>query len=133
LLADLDGSRSDDGSCLTVRVRAQEGADTVGSSRALSPAQAPQLWISDSSVWTSQITTWRYRVVGSLASTPVILASTTEAVRAAGWATTPPTWTQAMTKARHLSVPGLDDQAPGQLAMLALWQSAGRGAAADQA
>ena len=133
LVAPLQQHRMADDSCLSVRVRAQEAADTIASSGVLPPSRAPQLWLSDSSLWPSRITNWRTRTIGSFATTPVIMVSSAKAVQNAGWTTSRPNWVQLFAGTQNLSMPGLTDQAQGQLAMVALWQSAGRGGAADRA
>jgi len=133
LVSPLQGRRMADGSCLSVQVRGQEAADTIASSAVLPPAQAPQLWISESSLWPPSIHTWKQRVIGSFATTPVVMVSSSKAVTAAGWTTKAPTWAQVFAGAKTLSVPGLGSLAQGELAMIALWQSAGKGPAADRA
>jgi von Willebrand factor type A domain len=133
LTAGLNGHRMDDGSCLSVRVRQQTPTDTVASSIVLPPARAPQLWVSDSSLWMARVTKWKERAVASFASTPVVLVSSGRAVTDHKWADAKVTWTDLLGQARPLAVPDVANQAEGQLALIALWQSAGKGTAADRA
>lgn len=129
---ELQGHRLAGGSCLSVRVRAQDSADTIASSAVLPPSHAPQLWVGDSSLRTSRLTAWQVRAVGSFASTPVVMVSSATAVAARGWAGSPPTWQQLFADTRTLALPEATRTAQGQLAMIALWQSAGKGAVADR-
>jgi Ca-activated chloride channel homolog len=128
----LQATRLGDGSCLSVRVREQNPTDTVASSLVLPPSRAPQIWVSDSSLWLTRVTRWKQRTVGSLGTTPVIMVSSGRAIKAQTWAATTPSWADLFQNARPLSVPDVAGSAQAQLAMLALWQTAGRGASADR-
>jgi Ca-activated chloride channel family protein len=133
VVAPLQGRVLDDGSCVEVRVRAQEPAETVISSDVLPPAQAPQVWISDSTLWSAQLTRWKTQQVGSLGISPVVLTSSANAVQRLGWTGRPPSWTQAMDGTHALATDPLDASADAELAMVALWQSAGKGLIAERA
>ncbi|HEY6793243.1 MAG TPA: hypothetical protein VI248_01020 [Kineosporiaceae bacterium] len=132
LTAGLQGNRLDDGSCLSVRVREQNPSDTVASSLVLPPTRAPQVWVADSSLWLPQVTRWKQRAIGSLGTTPVIMVSSGSAIKAQTWASTSPGWTDLFQRARPLSIPDVTGSARAELAMLALWQVAGKGASADR-
>jgi Ca-activated chloride channel homolog len=132
-VAGLPGRPVEGGTCLAVRVRPQESPDTVASSTVLAPGRAPQLWVSDSSLWPAQVTKWQLRTVASLASTPVVMVSSGAAVNARGWSTSAPTWAALFGKAGSVTVADATQRAQAQLAMIALWQSAGKGPAADRA
>jgi Ca-activated chloride channel family protein len=133
VVAPLQGRQLDDGTCVDVRVRAQEPAETVTSSDVLPPAQAPQVWISDSTIWSAQLTRWKTQQVGSLGTSPVVLTSSASAVQRLGWIGQPPGWAQAMDGTHPLATGALPSNAAAELAMVALWQSAGKGLLAQQA
>jgi hypothetical protein len=108
VIAPVQGHLLDDGTCLEVRVRAQEPAETVTSSDVLPPAQAPQVWISDSTLWSALLTRWKTQQVGSLGTSPVVLVSSASAVTRLGWASRPPSWIQAMDGTHPLATGALD-------------------------
>ena len=132
-VAPVQGRGLADGGCLQVRVRGQEPAETVASSEVIPPAQAPQLWVGDSSLWTTRVTAWKTQQAGSLGTSPVVLISSVTAVQRLGWAAHPPSWTEALDGTHQLATPALAGSAASQLALLALWQSAGKGSTADRA
>lgn len=131
-VASVQGRRLPDDTCLRVQVRGQSSSDTVSGSGVLPAASAPQLWVSDSSLWSAQVQTWRLQAAGSFASTPVVLAANRATVAALGWAATPPSWTAALDGTRPLAAPQLSTSTPGLLTMQALWQVAGRNTAAER-
>jgi len=134
--APLAGRRLSDGSCLTVQVREQAADDTVSSAAVLPPSRAPQLWISDSSLWLPRVNRWKQRVAGSFGSTPVIMVSNGNTIYSpanAEWVKATHTWADIFGHAQPLAVPDAAGNADGQLAMIALWQATGRGASADRA
>ena len=132
LVAGLRGHRLDGGSCLAVRVRAQDPLDTVEGAAVLPPSRAPQVWVGDSSLWTQRLTRWEHRHVGSLGASPVVLLGAQSRVDASGWTASPPTWTALLTSGGDLTLPALPGDAGSQLALAAVWQAAGRGEAADR-
>ena len=112
-LAPGDGRVLADGTCLRLDVRgvgaAQELATLRAAGDATSPAALatlPHLWVPDSTLWASRApkavpTT----VVGSLATSPVVLATSASAVASLGWpAQGGPTWAQAVTGVRPVAV-----------------------------
>jgi Ca-activated chloride channel family protein len=121
------------GQCLQVSVTGQDPAQTVAGSAVLPADRAPDVWIPDSSLWIQQIPKWRLQRVGGLASTPVVLATSRQATESLGWASTPPTWAQALAGRRPLALPDLDQRADSLAAVIALWQSMGKDAGADRA
>lgn len=118
--------------CLNPTVRAQEPQATVASADILPLARAPQIWIPDASAWGQQVLTWPLRPAGSLATTPVVIATSTEATHALGWAERSPTWKQVLRGSRPVIVPDYRTQSESLAALIALWQSLGQGTAADQ-
>ena len=132
LVAGVRGRRLDAGSCLAVRVRAQDPLDTVEGAAVLPPSRAPQVWVGDSSLWTRRLTRWEHRRAGSLGVSPVVLLGAQSRVDASGWTANPPTWTALLTAGGDLTLPALPGDAGSQLALAALWQAGGRGEAADR-
>jgi Ca-activated chloride channel family protein len=132
ILSPLDGQVLADHRCLQPRVRAQEPQETVASAGLLPLDRAPQLWIPDTSVWGQQAKPWKLATVGALASTPVVLATSDKAVKDLGWAKSSPTWYQALRGNRPVAVPDYQAQSESLDALIALWQSLGKGKHADQ-
>jgi hypothetical protein len=131
-LTPLQGEDVGGGQCLRVVVSAQDPAGTVAGSAVLPPDRAPDVWIPDSSVWIPRITNWRLQRVASLASTPVVLATSRQASVALGWAQSPPTWAQALSGRRAVALANVDQNATGLAALIAFWQSSGRSARAEE-
>jgi Ca-activated chloride channel family protein len=129
----LQGTRLADGSCLQATVTAEDSAATVRKAQLLPPDRAPQLWIPDSSLWIRQVDQWPLQTETSFASSPLIIATSGAVVGQLGWAANPPTWAQALSGVRPVAMPNLQSNASGVLAVLGLWQSLGKTAAADQA
>ena len=84
------------GRCLNPTVRSQEPQETAASADILPVDRAPQVWIPDAAVWAQKARRWPLVAVGSLASTPVVVATSTEAAQALGWAQQAPTWRQVL-------------------------------------
>jgi Ca-activated chloride channel family protein len=122
-----------DRECVRFAVTAQEPAETVQSAAILPPDRAPDLWIPDSSLWESRVPKWRLNQGGSFATTPVVIATSQKALDALGWTTKNPTWLAALVGTRPLAVPRIAEDAAGLSAVIALWQSLGKGADAQRA
>jgi hypothetical protein len=129
----IQGRSIGDGQCLQVSVTGQDPAQTVAGSAVLPPDRAPDIWIPDSSLWIPQIPKWRLQRVGSLATTPVVLATSRLATKELGWTSRPPSWAQALAGRRPVALPDVDQRADSLAALFALWQSMGKGAAAERA
>lgn len=129
----LQGAALGDGTCLTAAVTAEAPADTVRKAQLLPAERAPQLWIPDSSLWTRQVDQWPLRPETSFASSPLVITTSAAVVRQLGWAAHPPTWAGALSGVRPVAMPDLQNNASGVLAVLGLWQTLGKTAAADQA
>jgi len=132
ILRPLHGQTLDDGRCLNPVVRSQEPQETAASADILPVDRAPQLWIPDATVWAEKVRRWPLVAAGSLASTPVVVATSTEAAQALGWARQAPTWKQVLRGKRPVIVPDYQSQSESLDALIALWQSLGQGAQADQ-
>jgi len=120
------------GKCLTPVVRGQEPQVTAASAEVLPVDRAPQVWIPDAVVWGEKVQRWPLIAEGSLASTPVVVATSTEAVEALGWSQQAPTWKDVLRGKRAVVVPDYQSQSESLDALIALWQSLGKGTAADQ-
>jgi hypothetical protein len=132
-LQPVQGTRLLDGTCLQVVVTPEAAADTIRAATALAVDLRPQLWIPDSSLWEQQLDGWDLREEGSLASSPIVIASSAAVVRQLGWAERSPTWASALSGLHPVAIPDLQSNASGVLSILGLWQTLGRKAAADQA
>jgi len=133
ITAPANGTDLGQGQCLSVQVSEQDPAGTVAGSAVLPVDRAPDVWIPDSSLWVPRVSAWRLQRVSSLASSPVVLATSRQAVVALDWAGTPPTWAQAMTGRRPVALADINEDADSLAALLAMWQSGRRGAGAEQA
>lgn len=129
----LQGSRLADGHCIDPVVTSQTAPEIVRKSEMLPAERAPQLWIPESSLWERQLERWALQSEGSLASSPLVVATSEAVVARLGWAARPPTWAQALSDVRPVAMPNLRSNASGVLSVLGLWKSLGRTSAADQA
>jgi Ca-activated chloride channel homolog len=125
---DIGGNR-----CLETQVRGQEPQETVLSSEVLPIDRVPQIWIPDTAVWGQKAQLWQLSSAGTLATSPVVLATSAKAVTALGWAKRSPTWQQALQGTRPVAVPDYEAQSESLDALIALWQSLGKKSKADQA
>jgi Ca-activated chloride channel family protein len=132
-LAPLQGRSLPGGACLATTVTAQEAAETVAASQILPPDRAPQIWIPDSQVWVPKVTRWRTQPAERFAASPVVLATSRTAADRLGWLKRRPTWDAALRGTRPVAVPGIRTDADGLYALIALWQTLGKGPAADSA
>jgi hypothetical protein len=132
-LAPLDGETLPGRRCVQVQVQAQEPAQTVMGAQLLPLDREPDLWIPDSSLWTSDVPDWPLERRAAFASSPVVVASSREAVQALGWTGKAPTWAAALGSGRPIAVPQISASAAGLASVIALWQSLGGGASAEQA
>lgn len=106
LVQPLTGHPLPDGSCLRVDVQGQDPAKTVQAAPTTALGGLPQLWIPDASLWMGQAPSWALTPVGSMATSPVVLAATPETLRRLGWTGRDVTWPQALTADRTLLAPG---------------------------
>ncbi len=132
ILRPLQDRRLDSGHCLAPTVRSQEPQETVASADILPINRAPQVWIPDATVWGEKAPRWPKTSAGSLASTPVVVATSTAATETLGWAETDPTWFQVLRGTRPVIVPEYQSQSESLSALIALWQSLGKGKRADE-
>ncbi|WP_088319088.1 VWA domain-containing protein [Kineosporia sp. R_H_3] len=113
VLAPAQGRALSDGTCLRVDVQGVDPDQVVAATRAAKAATLPEelarlphLWIPDSSIWVARAA----RAVplareGSLATSPVVLATSEASAKALKWSTDdPPAWAQAVTTGWPVSV-----------------------------
>ncbi len=132
ILRPLDRRLLPDGSCLEIGVQGELPARSVEGD-AVASARTPQVWVPDSSLWAGQMERWNVQPVGSLGTSPVVLAGDPGTIRRLGWRDRAPSWPEALTPERRLVAPALTDNAPSLLALLALARTIGPGDKAEQA
>src|SRR3954452_7499515 len=120
-------------SCAVAEVTAEEPLQTLADLGALDADALPQVWVPDSSLWATRAGNAGLQPVGSLATSPLVLATSRAAAEQLGWLQTPPTWGQALTTDRPLAVPDLAASAEGLSVLAAVRQSLGGGEDADNA
>jgi hypothetical protein len=123
----------DDGSCAVAAVTAQAPLQTVGDLGALEDEAVPDVWVPDSSLWATRAGDAELDNTGSLASSPVVLATSRAAADELGWSESPPSWGAALAGGRPLAVPDLAASAEGLSALAAVRASLGGGEDADNA
>ena len=133
ILRPVEGRRLDGGGCLHVQTLAQEPLQTVSSSLVLPPDRAPDVWIPDSSLWVPRIKAWTMHPLGTLAQTPLVVATSEKAAAALGWTRQVPTWSQALTVRRTVALPDPTQDVTGLGALYAVWASLGGGSSAEKA
>jgi Ca-activated chloride channel family protein len=132
-LRPLRGEELPTGGCVQVAVEAQEGAQTVAASQILPPDRAPQVWVPDSPVWVQEVTRWRAQPSERFAASPVVVTTSRTAAASLGWMRQRPTWDQLLRGKRPMAVPDIQEQADSLSALIALWQTLGKGPEADAA
>jgi ABC-type Fe3+ transport system substrate-binding protein len=129
----LQGEELPGGDCAKINVREQQGVETVAAATVIPPDRAPQIWIPDSPTWVEQVPNWPMQQSDPLASSPVVVATSKAAAVHLGWAQRPPTWDAVLRGSRPMAVPDIQTEADSLSALIALWQTLGKGPAADQA
>jgi hypothetical protein len=123
----------DGGGCAVAEVTAQEPLQTVGDLTALGKGALPDVWVPDSSSWMARAGEAPLDAVGSMGTSPVVLATSREAVEKLGWAASPPGWGEALAGDQPLAVPDLATSAEGIAALSAVRAALGGGEDADNA
>jgi hypothetical protein len=131
LLADAEGLRPED--CASAEVTAQQPVQTVGDLGALDAGDLPHLWVPDSSLWAARAGDAALETVGSVASSPVVLATSRAAVDALGWQDGAPGWAAALASQQGIAVPDLATSAEALAALSAVRTALGGGEDADNA
>ena len=119
--------------CVKTIVASQEPSETVDSAQVLPVDRAPDVWLPDSSLWRSRVPRWPMTQIGSFARSPVVIASSQATLNRLGWQRRAPSWAEAIAGKTPVAVPTLPASAPGLSAVIALWQSLGKGDRAQQA
>lgn len=131
VLADAAGlTRAD---CARAEVTAQEPVQTVGDIASLEPSAVPHVWVPDSSLWPSRLADEPVDAQGSMATSPVVLATSASAVESLGWDDEAPGWEEVLSGDQALVVPDLATNAEGLAALSAVRTALGGGEEADNA
>jgi hypothetical protein len=123
----------DGGGCAVAAVTAQEPLQTVGDLTALEAGALPDVWVPDSSLWIARAGEASVDAVGSMGTSPVVLATSRQAVEKLGWTDSAPGWGQALAGEQPLAVPDLATSAEGIAALSAVRAALGGGDEADNA
>jgi Ca-activated chloride channel homolog len=118
--------------CVKVAISAQEPSQTIEGAAILPIDRAPDIWLPDSSLWVSRVP-WKLNRDGAFATSPVVIATSQAALDQLGWTRTKPNWLAALAGTRPLAVPQIAENAAGLTAVIALWQSLGKGDQAQKA
>ena len=129
----IQGTDLGQGQCLGVQVIEQDPVQTVAGSAVLPADRAPDVWIPDSSLWAPRVKAWRMQQVSNLAFSPIVLASSREAMARLGWDRTAPAWADMMRGHRPVALSDVDQNADTLISLVALWQSMGRDRDATEA
>jgi len=122
-----------DTTCAVAEVTATEPLQTLADLGALDEESLPRVWVPDSSLWAARAGDIGLEPSGSMATSPLVIATSRAAAEQLGWTTTPPTWGQALSTDRALAVPDLAASAEGLSVLAAVRQSLGGNEAADNA
>ena len=131
MLGDAEGLRPED--CASAEVTAQQPVQTVGDLAALDAGDLPHLWVPDSSLWAARAGDAALETVGSVASSPVVLATSRAAVDALGWQDGAPGWAAALSSGQAIAVPDLASSAEALATLGAVRTALGGGEDADNA
>ena len=123
----------DGGACAVAEVTAEEPLQTLADLGSLDADALPQLWVPDSSLWAARAGDAGVAAAGSLASSPLVLATSRSVAEELGWTQDAPSWGEALTTDRPLAVPDLAASAEGLSVLAAVRQSLGGGEEADNA
>jgi Ca-activated chloride channel homolog len=119
--------------CVKVAITAQEPSQTIEGAAILPIDRAPDIWLPDSSLWVSRVPRWKLNRDGAYATSPVVIATSQAALEQLGWTKKSPNWLAALAGTRPLAVPRIAENAAGLTAVIALWQSLGKGEDAQKA
>ncbi|MGY2082018.1 VWA domain-containing protein [Modestobacter sp. SYSU DS0657] len=123
-----------DGGCAVAEVTAREPLQTLADLGSLDAEQLPDVWVPDSSLWAARAgADAGLDPSGSLATSPLVLATSRAAAEELGWIEDPPSWGDALRTDRALAVPDLTASAEGLSVLAAVRQSLGGDEEADNA
>ncbi|WP_245159229.1 substrate-binding domain-containing protein [Blastococcus sp. TF02A_35] len=123
----------DEDACVDPVVTAQEPLQTAGDLGALDAEALPDVWVPDSSLWAARAGSAELDGAGSMALSPVVLATSRAASDQLGWSGSAPSWGEALSTGRPLAVPDLAASAEGLSALAAVRSSLGGDQDADNA
>ncbi|TFV61797.1 UNVERIFIED_ORG: VWA domain-containing protein [Bacillus sp. AZ43] len=123
----------DDDVCALAEVSTQQPLQTVGDLAVLEAGALPDVWVPDSSLWVSRAGGSLIETAGSMATSPVVLATSRDAVVSLGWGEEPPGWGEALAGEQPLAVPDLATSAEGLAALSAVRTALGADEDADNA
>ncbi len=121
--SDLSRTPLDVGGCVAVLVQAKDPLQTAAELGTLPAAALPDVWVPDSTTWLDRIapaTDVALSNLGSLASSPLIVAVDPRSATDLGWSATPPTWREVLTSGRPVALPDLAGSAAGLSSLSAL-------------
>ncbi len=120
--------------CVTAEVTAQEPLQTAGDLAAdLEDESLPDVWVPDSSLWFPRAGDAEIVAGASMATSPVVLATSRAVSEARGWDDAPPTWSGALTGTQPVAMPDIAASAEALGTLTALRGSVGGGEAGDTA
>jgi hypothetical protein len=111
-----------DGVCAALRVVGETEVATAASlASGLDSPRRADVWVPDSSLWVDRARAEGVQVeaVASLGTSPVVVASSPEALAAAGWDAAAPTWGDVLGGDLPIAVPSLEDSSSAVLALAA--------------
>ncbi|SEK39854.1 von Willebrand factor type A domain-containing protein [Blastococcus sp. DSM 46786] len=124
----------DDALCVSAEVTAQQPLQTAGDLGALDEGSLPDVWVPDSSLWPARVAGGaELEPVGSMALSPVVLATSESVIDELGWTGEGPGWAEALGTGRPLAVPDLAASAEALSALAAVRTALGGDADADNA
>ncbi|WP_369130700.1 substrate-binding domain-containing protein [Modestobacter roseus] len=120
--------------CAVAEVTAREPLQTLAGLGSLDAEQLPDVWVPDSSLWAARAgADAGLEPAGSLATSPLVLATSRAAAEELGWTENPPSWGDVLDTDRALAVPDLTASAEGLSVLAAVRQSLGGDEEADNA
>jgi hypothetical protein len=121
-----DGRVLSTGVCADVEVVAQAPVETAAELASDVSTTPPDIWVPDSSVWLGRAVADQENddlsltVLGSLVSTPLVVATSPEVVAEEDWTSEGPTWAAALTSGREVALPDLAGSSVGVQSLVAL-------------
>ena len=112
-------------------VRTQQPLQAVGDLGALEAGALPDVWVPDSSLWIARVSDVPLESSGSLATSPVVLATSRATADELGWTETAPEWGAALTTGLPLVIADVASSARTLSALAAVRSSLGGDDEAD--
>ncbi|SOC47663.1 von Willebrand factor type A domain-containing protein [Blastococcus aggregatus] len=131
LLSDPEALGAD--GCVTAEVTAQEPLQTAGDLAALDADALPDVWVPDSSLWFPRAGDAELSPGTSMATSPIVLATSTAVVDARAWSDEAPSWGDALTGDQPVAMPDIASSGEALAALSALRSTVGDGEEGDTA